>query len=91
MLDESHGRNARIEVRYATKTGETIEAGTGKYFDAEVGQEIQIVYDPQDPYRLKVADWGSGYWMSAIWLLGGIIGLGVGTAKLFPKPSEPED
>ena len=55
-----------ITVRFVTASGKTVKADTSNFVDAEVGQTIQVVYDPADPNRMQAADWGFDYWLPAI-------------------------
>jgi len=66
-------RNPRITVRFSTGDGDVVEADTANYKEpADPGDTVEIVYDPQDPYRLQAADWGYDYWLPAICLGGGV-------------------
>lgn len=70
VLDKySDGGGSRIEVRFVTRTGETVLGDTTNYVDAEVGETIQIVYDRENPGRMQAADYGFDYWLP-----GGIFG-----------------
>ena len=66
VLDESGGRNSHITVRYLTRAGQTVTGDTSNYFDGDVGETIQVVYDPEEPDRMQAADWGFDYWMPGV-------------------------
>jgi hypothetical protein len=74
VLDKRPERGGpRIDVRYVTLTGETITNDTTNFLDAEVGQTIQVVYDPENPHRMQSADYGFDYWMSAVFFGGAAV------------------
>jgi hypothetical protein len=62
-----------ITVRFATATGKTVKADTSNFENAEVGQTIQVVYDPVDPTRMQAVDWGFDYWIPATLFGGGAL------------------
>jgi hypothetical protein len=73
VLHKTNGKNERIDVRYTTKAGETIEDSTSNFVDATVGGTVDVVYDPREPTRMQAVDWGFDY------VLPGIVGaFGVG-------------
>lgn len=55
------GKVEEITVQYVTKAGLTVVETTSNFFDAEVGQPIDVVYDREDPYRMQSADYGTDY------------------------------
>jgi hypothetical protein len=61
VLDVSSGRNARLDVRYTTKAGRTLEDSTSNFVDDTVGGTVEVVYDPEEPTRMQAADWGFDY------------------------------
>jgi Protein of unknown function (DUF3592) len=63
-----------ITVRFVTAAGKTVKADTSNFLDAEVGQTIQVVYDPADPTRMQAADWGFDYWLPGI-MFGGALAM----------------
>src|SRR5436190_1067526 len=82
VLEESGGKSPHITVRYVTRSGETVTEDTSNYEDADPGETIQVVYDPEDPSRMQAADWGFDYWfpgilglVAAVFLVVGIVGL----------------
>ncbi|TCN44072.1 uncharacterized protein DUF3592 [Kribbella orskensis] len=85
VLDEHGGKTTRIDVRYVTKAGQTIENDTVNYLDAEVGKEIQVVYDPENPYRMQAADWGLDYWLGGLWFVGAVFFVYFGVVQLWPR------
>ncbi|ONI78426.1 hypothetical protein BWI15_00690 [Kribbella sp. ALI-6-A] len=75
VLDLSTGKNARIEVRYTTKAGQTVQDSTSNFDEATVGGTVEVVYDPEEPTRMQATDWGFDY------VLPGLLGA-VGVAAL---------
>lgn len=92
VLDErpSGKQMTRIDVRFVTAGGQTVEADTEHYFSAEVGREIQVLYDPENPQRLQAANWDLDYQIAMIWFGGALVftaagvvsALGFTTARL---------
>lgn len=66
VLEESGGKHPRITVRYTTVAGEVVTGDTSNYVDADAGQTIQVVYDPERPSRMQAADWGFDYWIPCV-------------------------
>ncbi|MEU4196150.1 DUF3592 domain-containing protein [Kribbella sp. NPDC026611] len=66
VLDETGGKTPRITVRYTTLAGEQITSETANYFEAKVGQPIQIVYDRAEPTRMQTAEWGFDDWIPGV-------------------------
>ncbi|MEU4608471.1 DUF3592 domain-containing protein [Kribbella sp. NPDC023972] len=68
VVDEySSGRSGeRIDVRFVTRDGRTVETDTSNYLDAEAGTTIQVIYDPVEPTRLQAADYGFDYWLPGV-------------------------
>ncbi|GAB3824054.1 DUF3592 domain-containing protein [Kribbella italica] len=80
VLHKTNGKNERIDVRYTTKAGETIEDSTTNFVDATVGGTIDVVYDPQEPTRMQATDWGYDY------VLPGLVGaFGIGFLAYGPS------
>lgn len=75
MLDVSSGRHARLDVRYTTKAGQTVEDSTSNFVEDTVGGTVEVVYDPEEPTRMQAADPGFDY------LLPGLLGV-AGVAAL---------
>lgn len=72
VVGERTGKKARIDVRYVTRGGETIEKRVANLRAAEVGDDIQVLYDPQNPRRMQPTDWGLSYNRVALWFAGAI-------------------
>ncbi|TCM46622.1 uncharacterized protein DUF3592 [Kribbella sp. VKM Ac-2568] len=85
VLDEYGGKTTRIDVRYVTKAGQTIENDTANYLEAEVGKQILVVYDPENPYRMQAADWGLDYWLGGLWFVGVVFFACFGVTRLWPR------
>jgi hypothetical protein len=71
-------RPTEIEIKFITRSGETVVAGTW-HFDHEpnVGDQIQVEYDPHEPTLIQGADWGHNYWLPLIFFGGaGVVVVG---------------
>ena len=81
-----------IDIRFVTKGGEIVETTTENYSVAEVGQRIQVVYDPMKPTRVQSADLGYDYQSTAIVFGGGALaGLLVALSRFWSRPPETLD
>ncbi|GAB2683773.1 DUF3592 domain-containing protein [Kribbella swartbergensis] len=84
VVDEYQaGRSAeRIDVRFVTRDGLTVETSTSNYLEAETGKTIQVVYDPAEPTRLQAADYGFDYWLPGVFFGGSsLVMLTIGTFR----------
>ncbi|WP_432946293.1 DUF3592 domain-containing protein [Kribbella sp. CA-253562] len=75
VLDVSSGRNARLDVRYTTKAGQTIEDSTSNFDEDAVGGTVDVVYDPAEPTRMQAADWGFDYVLPGLLGVAGVTAL----------------
>lgn len=81
-----------IDIRFVTKDGQTVETTTENYSEAEVGQRIQVVYDPMKPTRVQSADLEYDYREPAIVFGGGAVaGLVVSLFRFWSRPTEADD
>ncbi|MEV0289716.1 MULTISPECIES: DUF3592 domain-containing protein [unclassified Kribbella] len=81
-----------IDIRFVTKDGETVETTTENYSAAEVGQRIQVVYDPMKPTRVQSADLGYEYQSSVVVFGGGAVAiLVVSLSRFWSRPTEADD
>lgn len=83
---DEHG-TTRIDVRFATRAGETVRARTENYKHAQKGEPIEVVYDPLHPQRMQAADWSLGYWKKALVFGAGVLGLLIAAAFKFWRRS----
>ncbi|GAB2570519.1 DUF3592 domain-containing protein [Kribbella endophytica] len=74
VLDVGSGKHPKIEVRYTTKGGQTVQDGTTNYDQATAGGTIDVVYDPRKPTRMQAADYGFDYVLPG---LAGALGVGL--------------
>lgn len=75
VLDErpSGKRSTKIDVRFVTQGGQTVETATEHYYGAEVGRQIEILYDPENPKRMQAVNWGLDYQIAMVWLSSALI------------------
>jgi hypothetical protein len=60
-----------IEVRYVTRGGQTVVDTTSNFKGSvNVGDQIDVVYDPKNPQRMQAADYGFDHFSPAVWLIG---------------------
>ncbi|GAA1529300.1 DUF3592 domain-containing protein [Kribbella lupini] len=74
VLDIGSGKHPKIEVRYTTQAGQTVEDSTGNYDQATAGSTIDVVYDSRHPTRMQAADYGFDYVLPS---LTGALGAGL--------------
>jgi hypothetical protein len=67
------GKSAYITVRFRTEQGVEIEGDTSNFVDREEGDQLQVLYDPADPYRFQDKAWGIDYIPAVICLVAGCI------------------
>ena len=91
VLDKYEGRSKSIDVRYLTATGTTVENDTAKFLDAEIGDQIQVIYDPENPDRMQAVDWGFDYLIGCIWLVGALFLVFAGITMFWYDEDEDED
>lgn len=60
---EFTGLRARcVVVEFDTADGRQVRAGTSNYLDVgDEGDPLTVVYDPEDPWLIRSADWGVDY------------------------------
>lgn len=74
LAERSGGKGMpKIDVRFVTAAGQTVETHTEHYLSAEVGREIEVLYDPENPDRLQAANWDLDYQIVAVWLGGSLL------------------
>lgn len=72
VIDVHDGKDAYITVRFVTGTGAEIEGETSNFVDRDLGDRIQVLYDPADPYRFQDQAWGIDYVPPGICLVSGL-------------------
>ena len=73
VLFAQGGKDAYITVRFRTATGVEINGDTSNFVDREVGDRLQVLYDPADPYRFQDKAWGIDYVPAIICLVAGFM------------------
>jgi hypothetical protein len=61
VVEKYGARTQHIAVEFVTRKGEKVRAETSNFDQAEVGQQIEVIYDRDDPQTMQAADWGLGY------------------------------
>jgi Protein of unknown function (DUF3592) len=78
---------AEIKLRFLRQDGRPIEVTTENYQEADVGQTIQVVYDPMDPARVQATDWGYDDRTPLLVFGGGsLVALGIGLSRFWSRP-----
>jgi hypothetical protein len=67
-----------IGIKFITRSGETVVADTWRFdHEPNVGDQIQVEYDPHEPTLIQGADWGHDYWLTLIFFGGaGVVVVG---------------
>jgi hypothetical protein len=73
VLEVSSGKSPKATVQYVTSAGQAVEDGTHNFDRAEVGQGLDVVYDPRKPHRMQAADYGFSYWEAGIPFIGTLL------------------
>jgi hypothetical protein len=56
-----------IGIKFITRSGETVVADTWRVdHEPNIGDQIQVEYDPLEPTLIQGADWGHDYWLTLI-------------------------
>lgn len=88
--DASLRRPTDVTVRFITRAGQTVVADTSRIdHEPNVGDQIQIEYDPEEPSRMQGADWGHNYWLALSAFAPAALLLTVGVLDAFPRESPP--
>jgi len=74
VVDRYGFKTEHLVVEFVTRGGAKVRADTTHFFDAEVGQPIEVVYDRDHPELMQTADYGLGYGLPAGMF--GIVALG---------------
>lgn len=62
VSDVSYGRTSSVEVRYRAQDGRAIVQDTVNFVgDYDIGDPIDVIYDPIHPRRMEAADWGTDH------------------------------
>ena len=77
VSDVSYGRTPKVEVSYRAQDGQAIVQNTVNVVgDYDVGDPIDVIYDPVHPRRMEAADWGTDHFTAyALGTLGSISGV----------------
>lgn len=67
VVDRYGSKTVHLEIEYVTKAGRTVRSETSNFDeDHRVGQQIQVIYDREEPERMQAASWGLGYGFPAV-------------------------
>ncbi|HET6738277.1 MAG TPA: DUF3592 domain-containing protein, partial [Kribbella sp.] len=54
--------STRVKVAYTTRAGTPVTAKASYYGTVKVGQQIELVYDRENPHRVRSVTESTGYW-----------------------------
>jgi hypothetical protein len=91
VVHETHDDRAgsQVQVRFVTREGRTVKGETETDQTVEVGQTVQVVYDPHDPARMQAADEDLDYRTSIIVFGGGAFAMLIFSLSRFWSRPEP--
>ena len=79
VTDVTTGRSSSVEAEYRTRDGRSMRESTVNFTGAyEIGDPIDVVYDPLHPERMEAADWGADHGTS--YVLGSMAGVATAVA-----------
>jgi hypothetical protein len=65
VVDRYGGKTEHLVVEFVTRGGAKVQADTTHFFDAEVGQPIEVIYDRDHPQLMQTTDYGLDYGLPA--------------------------
>lgn len=81
VTDVTYGRSSSVEAEYRTRDGRSMRESTVSFTGVyEVGDPIDVVYDPLHPDRMEAADWGTDHGTS--YVLGSMAGVATAVAAV---------